>query len=149
MEKLAVIKIRSSISKSNLINKSLRVLGLKKLYSCTIINDSEVNRGILKNIESVITYGEIDANTLSKLLIKRGMISNKKRIAASEQDINAFCDSFLKNEKKLNELGIKNMFNLHPPIKGFEKKGKKAPFSLKGAFGYRGKEINNLLERMI
>jgi large subunit ribosomal protein L30 len=77
------------------------------------------------------------------------MISNKKRIAASEQDINAFCDSFLKNEKKLNELGIKNMFNLHPPIKGFEKKGKKAPFSLKGAFGYRGKEINNLLERMI
>jgi large subunit ribosomal protein L30 len=81
MEKLAVIKIRSSISKSNLINKSLRVLGLKKLYSCTIINDSEVNRGILKNIESVITYGEIDANTLSKLLIKRGMISNKKRIA--------------------------------------------------------------------
>jgi large subunit ribosomal protein L30 len=41
------------------------------------------------------------------------------------------------------------MFNLHPPIKGFEKKGKKAPFSLKGAFGYRGKEINNLLERMI
>ncbi len=149
MEKLAVIKIRTDIGKNKAIKDGLRVLGLKKLYSCVILDNSPQNKGILNIIDSVVTYGEIDAKTLSKLLLKRGRISNKKKIEAKEQDINSFSESFLKGEKKIADLGIKNLFNLHPPIKGFERKGKKAPFSLKGSFGYRGDKINELLNRMI
>ncbi len=149
MEKLAVIKIRSGIGKSSAIKEGLRVLGLKKLYSCVLIDNSLQNKGILNKIDSVVTYGEIDAKTLSKLLAKRGRISNKKRISADEQSVNAFSELFLKGEKKLTDLGIKNLFGLHPPIKGFERKGKKTPFALKGVFGYRGSEINGLLEKMI
>jgi large subunit ribosomal protein L30 len=149
MEKLAVIKIRTDIGKNKAIKDGLRVFGLKKLYSCVILDNSQRNKGILNIINSVITYGEIDSKTLSKLLLKRGRISNKKKIEAKEQDINTFLESFFKGEKKLKDLGIKNIFNLHPPIKGFERKGKKAPFSLKGAFGYRGDKINELLDRMI
>ena len=149
MEKLAVIKIRSDIGKSRDISEGLRVLGLKKLHSCVLVNNSPVNKGILTKIESVVTYGEIDSKTLSKLFMKKGKISNKKDITASEQEISVFSDAFLKNEKKLSDIGIKNMFHLHPPVKGFERKGKKVPFSLKGAFGYRGQAINELLGRMI
>ena len=149
MEKIAVIKIRTDIGKNKAIKEGLRVFGLKKLYSCVILDNSPRNKGILNIIDSVVTYGEIDSKTLSKLLLKRGRISNKKKIEAKEQDINSFSESFLKGEKKITDLGVKNLFNLHPPIKGFERKGKKAPFSLKGVFGYRGDKINELLDRMI
>ncbi|MCL4372963.1 50S ribosomal protein L30 [Candidatus Parvarchaeota archaeon] len=149
MEKLAVIKIRTDIGKNKAIKDGLRVFGLKKLYSCALVDNSPRNKGILNIINSVVTYGEIDSKTLSKLLLKRGRISNKKKIEMKEQDINSFSESFLKGEKKIADLGVKNIFNLHPPIKGFERKGKKTPFSLKGAFGYRGDKINELLDRMI
>lgn len=149
MEKIAVIKIRSDIGKNKAIKDGLRVFGLKRLYSCVIVDNSPRNKGILNIIDSVVTYGEIDANTISKLLLKRGRISNKKKIDAKEQEITSFSESFLKGEKKIKDIGVKNLFNLHPPIKGFERKGKKTPFSLKGSFGYRGSKINELLERMI
>ena len=40
-------------------------------------------------------------------------------------------------------------FRMHPPRGGFERKGIKVPFSRGGAYGYRGKEINELIRRMI
>jgi large subunit ribosomal protein L30 len=149
MEKIAIIKIRSDIGKNKAIKEGLRVFGLRKLYSCVVVDNSPQNKGLLNIINAVVTYGEIDTKTLSKLLLKRGRVSNKKKIDAKEQDINSFSESFIKGEKKMKDIGVKNLFNLHPPIKGFERKGKKAPFSLKGAFGYRGDKINELLERMI
>ena len=48
---------------------------------------------------------------------------------------------------KLKTVGIKPIFRLHPPRKGYE--GIKRPFTMKGALGNRGDKINNLLERMI
>ena len=43
----------------------------------------------------------------------------------------------------------KQFFRLQPPIKGFERKGIKKPFSIGGALGYRGEKINELIKRMI
>ena len=42
---------------------------------------------------------------------------------------------------------IKPVFRLNPPKKGF--KGVKKSFTNRGSLGYRGKEINKLIERMI
>lgn len=41
------------------------------------------------------------------------------------------------------------VYHLCPPRGGYEKKGTKIPFSLGGAYGYRGPEINRLIERML
>ncbi len=41
------------------------------------------------------------------------------------------------------------VYHLHPPIKGFDRKGIKESFSKGGALGYRGEKINQLLKRMI
>lgn len=43
----------------------------------------------------------------------------------------------------------RQFFRLHPPRGGFERKGIKVPFSRGGAYGYRGKEINELIRRML
>lgn len=53
--------------------------------------------------------------------------------------------------KELNEKrpSAKKFFSLHPPRGGFERKGIKKPFNLKGALGYRGDKINVLIKKMI
>lgn len=43
----------------------------------------------------------------------------------------------------------KTFFRLHPPIKGWERKGTKISYSSGGATGYRGEKINELVKRMI
>ncbi|MBD3361935.1 50S ribosomal protein L30 [Candidatus Woesearchaeota archaeon] len=40
-------------------------------------------------------------------------------------------------------------YALCPPKGGFDRKGIKMPFNKKGALGYRGDKINDLLKRMI
>lgn len=50
--------------------------------------------------------------------------------------------------KKKRDEG-KKFFRLNSPRKGFGRKGIKTPFTMGGALGCRGKEINDLIKRMI
>ena len=43
----------------------------------------------------------------------------------------------------------KKFYSLHPPRGGFERRGIKKPFKLKGALGYRGDKINDLIRKML
>ena len=51
----------------------------------------------------------------------------------------------LLREKK----GEKKVYHLHPPRKGFGRKGIKTVYKAGGALGNRGKDINNLIQRML
>jgi len=58
------------------------------------------------------------------------------------------------SEETLKELESKrekqnNHFTLQPPRGGFERKGIKTPYASKGALGYRGDKINELIKKMI
>ncbi|MCL4400685.1 hypothetical protein M1316_01780, partial [Candidatus Parvarchaeota archaeon] len=142
-------KIRSNLKKTGAIQTVLKNLKLDKLYSCVLLDKSESNLGMFKVAESVLTYGEIDKETLKKLLMRRSMLSNKKRYEWKEAELTAFVEDLLAGKKSLSDIKVKKIFHLHPPIKGFERNGKKAPYKLKGASGYRGNDINGLLQRMI
>ncbi len=149
MEKLCVIKIRTSMKKNSVIQKTEKALGLGRMYSCVITDKSDQYMGMLKVVESIITYGEVDKDTFKLLLKKRSEISNKRGFEWDQAELDKFADAFFDGKKKLSDAGIKRTFRLHPPIKGFERKGKKVPYTMKGAFGYRGNNINDLLKRMI
>lgn len=149
MEKLAVIRIRSNLRKARAVKAVTDGLNLRKLYSCVLMDKSDSNLGMLSSAESVLTYGEIDKETLKKLLLKRGRVSNAKKYEWDEAKLNSFAEEFMDGKRTLNDMKIKRVFNLHPPIKGFERMGKKTPYTLKGVFGYRGAAINSLLQRMI
>lgn len=43
----------------------------------------------------------------------------------------------------------KKVYHLKPPNNGFERKGIKLSYRKKGAYGYRGQAINDLLKRMM
>lgn len=52
-------------------------------------------------------------------------------------------------EEKLKQKEKKGIIRLHPPRKGYGRKGVKMPFTKKGAYGDRKEKINELIERML
>lgn len=126
-EKLAIIRIRGSIKVSTKFVDTMNMLRLYKQHCCVIVDATPSIKGMLKKVSSYITWGEIDDETLALLKEKRAE----------------------KTKDKEGKETIKPFFRLHPPRKGFERKGIKLPFKVGGALGYRGKKINDLIKRMM
>jgi len=150
----AVIRVRGNVHMRHEVMKSLAMLGLNRVNRLTIIPESEANKKMLKKIEAYITWGEIENSVLVKALEKRARTSIAKKASLEflkEKGYNSFEGLAKKIEegKTLQGVGLKTYIPLKPPSKGYERKGIKKSFSIGGALGYRGKEINPLLERML
>lgn len=120
-----VIRIRGLVNIKAPISETMEKLCLYRRNYCAII--SEKNLGMIKKVKDYVTYGEIDKETETELINKKG-------------------------EKKKNHDGsesLKKFFRLNPPKGGFERKGIKVAYSQKGALGYRGNKIVDLLKRML
>ncbi len=120
-EKLAIIRIRGSVGIKKEIKDTLKMLKLFKKNWCVIVDKNDANIGMAKKVKDYATYGEIDKETLDKLMKCSG------------------------KDKK----GKLKPFRLCPPNGGFERKGIKFSFSIGGALGYRGKKINDLIKKMM
>jgi len=112
--------------------------------------------GMIEKIKDFVTFGELDKETFTKLLKARGRLAGNKPLTEDylkskiNSDFQKFSDDFVAFKTELKIIpGIKQFFRLHPPIGGFERQGIKKTFAEGGALGYRGKEINKLLQRMI
>ena len=120
---MAVVLIRGTVSLSPDVKKALDLLMLRRKHCCVLLKNTESNMGQLFKLKDYITYGEIDESTLKQLQDKRG--------------------------DKQEDGTLKPFYRLSPPKGGFNRKGIKKPYSIGGALGYRGQEINTLLRRMI
>jgi len=79
MQLLAVIRLRGTQGLKPEEEKTLELLNLHKVNHAVLVPDNKVVRGMLKKVEYIVTYGEIDKETLALLLSKRGrLIGNKK-----------------------------------------------------------------------
>ena len=87
---------------------------------------------------------EIDNGILQILLEKRARKVGDEKITAEEIKHTLIG---MQSGKNLQSLNIKPVFRLTPPSKGFKKSIKQ--HYPDGELGYRGKEINELLKRMI
>ena len=154
--KLAAIQIRGGIMMSSEIKDTLNLLKLTRKNSCVVVDNNPIYLGMLVKLKDFITWGEIDKDTLKNLLEKRGKLAANKHLTSEylkdkvRMDLDAFADAFMNGKIKLKNVpGLKNYFRLKPPVHGFERKGIKKQFSLGGALGYRGKNINELIRRML
>lgn len=116
---VAVILIRSPIDISYDKRHTLDLLNLNKRNGCVVFEKSPAILGMIKKVKDLVTWGEINDKTLASL----------------------------KDTKKNNKKN--NVYSLHPPQGGFERKGIKVPFNVGGALGYRGDKINDLIKRML
>ncbi|WP_456422046.1 50S ribosomal protein L30 [Thermococcus sp.] len=155
MAKLALIRLRSGIRARGEVRDTLAMLRLHRINHLVIVDDTPSYRGMIQKVKDYITWGEIDKETLVKLLKKRGRLVGNKPITDEYvqeklgMSIEEFAEKVINGEMKLKDLpNIKPVFRLHPPRGGL-KGSKKRSFKEGGALGYRGEKINELIERML
>ncbi|MFH1325736.1 MAG: uL30 family ribosomal protein [archaeon] len=140
---ICIIRIKGQVGLRRDVKETLDRLGLRKKYSCVVINPNMENKGMIKKINDLAAYGEINDETFTELIEKRGQLidngSKTKKIDAKKM-----VDEINKG-KKYKELNLKPFFRLHPPRKGIESK-KHFP---KGVLGNNKDKINDLVKRML
>lgn len=68
--KIIVIRMRGEVSKRKEILDTFRMLGLKKLYSAKLLENTPSNMGMVKKVENFAAWGEAAEET-EKLLESR------------------------------------------------------------------------------
>jgi len=139
----AVIRLRGSINLRKDIKDTLAMLRLNRKMHCVLIKENDVMKGMLQKVRNWITWGEVDDDILKLLIAKRARkIADKKLTEQEAEEV----FKKIKENQKVPE-GVKPVFRLTPPSKGFKESIKQHYPA--GELGYRGKEINELLKRMI
>lgn len=144
----AIIRIRGNVNLKPNVKKSLENLRLFRKNHLVLLPETEENRKLLRTVEDYVTYGEINNQTLLKLIEKRGRISGNRKIS----ELNLTAENVVaevEKGKKLKEIGLKPVFRLNSPSKGFEREGIRKHFNVGGALGYRKEDINQLVLRMM
>lgn len=150
----AVIRIRGTVEISKKIKDTLKMLRLERVNNCVILEENPSFKGMLQKVKDFITWGEVEKDILVKMFKKRLRLKGKKRIdekvlkeVTGFNSFEEFVDALAEGRVKLRDYEkIDPVFRLTPPSKGFKSVKEYWP---KGDLGYRGKEINELLERMI
>jgi large subunit ribosomal protein L30 len=111
---------------------------------------------MLVRARDMLTWGEVDHKTLTRLLSKRlrsKMAGNRKvdeqvlKQVTGFNSFDQFAQALLAGKVKLKDFSqLKLTFRLTPPSGGFKSVREHWP---RGDLGYRGKKINELLERMM
>jgi len=128
---------------------------LHKINHLSLLPENDSAKGMLNKAQSHVTFGEIDEDTLTKLLKKKARLMGEKKLDDAffkAQKIKSFeelAKLLLEGKTELKKLGIKPVFRLKPPSKGYEKEGIKKPFKVGGVSGYRASEMNALIKKMI
>ena len=102
-------------------------------------SDNRDTMGMLEQVKFFVAYGNIDKETLAKLINARGQKVDGKKFNAEE------VAEELINGKSLSDLGFKPFFRLHPPRGGIDSKIQYP----KGVLGNNKNDINKLVERML
>jgi len=151
----AAVRIRGTVNVNPNIKKTLQLLNLTKVNHCILLEEKPSVKGMLQVAKDYITWGEINQDVLSKLITARGKLEGDKEVtndyiksATSYDNVDKLSKAIMDNKFKYKEIpNVKPIFRLSPPRKGY--RGVKRAFAKKGALGYRGKEINKLIDRMI
>ena len=150
-----VIRVRGQPDVNYNIEYTMGLLGLNKVNNCTVIPENPSTKGMLQVIKDYCTWGEIDEATLAALIRARGKVVGDKALDdaylkenSEFATVDEMAKAIIENNYKMKDVvGVKPIFRLHPPIKGYE--GNKRSFQNGGALGYRGAKINDLVNRMI
>jgi large subunit ribosomal protein L30 len=153
----AVVRIRGRTHIKKEVEDTMRYMGLTRKNYCTILPEGETATRMIFKAKDYITWGPVDEKTVEALLKERGRIAGDKKLTdqyvkanSKITDIKSLAQALSKGEIKIKEVnGLKPIFRLNPPRKGFEREGIKKPYNLGGALGNRKEKIKDLIMRMI
>jgi large subunit ribosomal protein L30 len=151
----AVIRVRGTVNIKPDIKKTMQLLRLTRANHCVLLEENAVYKGMLQMVKDYTTWGEINKETLTKLLSMRGKLIGDKPLteeylkkAAPYHSFEKLSEAIIDNKVKYNDIPeVKPLFRLNPPKKGH--RTVKRSFVNKGSLGYRKDAINLLIERML
>ncbi len=132
---LAVIRVRGRPGVRHDIRETLERLNLRRVNNLALVYGTKPNLGMVNKCKDFITYGEISEETLGKL-------AERKEIKLKKEELREVFEG-----KRKPQEAITMPIKMHPPRRGYE--GTKLSYSNKGALGYRGEKVNDLLKRMM
>jgi large subunit ribosomal protein L30 len=142
---IAVVRVRGIRKVNPKIRKTLELLRLNRPNHCVVLKGSKQDIGMLRVVKDYIAFGEIDEETLFRLLYKRGTKGSKKLKELMEKDkIKEAAKGIAGGKTRIPDIGDP-VFMLHPPRKGYRNTKKMYPF---GDLGKRD-DMNLLLRRMM
>ncbi len=134
---LAVIRVRGRVKVRQSIAETLDRLNLRRVNNLVLVNAGNSSyMGMVKKCKDFVTFGEIDKETLGKLLNAKGVTADA---SATE--------SLISGSASPKELKIDMPMRMHPPKRGYE--GIKNAYTNGGSLGYRSDGINKLIARML
>ncbi len=133
----AAVMVKGTVKITRNVLDTLEKLKLGRPNSCAVVPSDLVHKGMLKKVAEFATWGEVTEETLANLLQKRGRMAEKDAKAAAKKAV---------KEGTLKGIAPSTVFSLSPPSGGLRRVRLNYP---RGDTGYRGAEINKLVERMI
>lgn len=150
---IAAIRIRGRTGVKREIEDTMKMLRLRRINHAVILEENPSYQGMLQKAKDYITWGEIDEKTLTSIIEKRAKLPGNQPVtpeylkeSTNYKSIKELSKAVI-NGAKLEEAGIKPVFRLHPPRKGYE--NIKKAYNEGGSLGYRGGNIGVLLKKMI
>ena len=151
----AVLRLRGKGDVRADVKDTLRMLHLTRQNHCSIIPQNPTYLGMLQLVKDHVTWGEVEAEVLAKMLLKRGRRVGDKPIDdafvkahSKYKSIWDLSQAIAKGEASFADVGeLRPVLRLPPPRRGY--RGIKRGYHDGGDLGYRGKAINELLQRML
>ena len=152
---LAVIRIRGTTGIRPKAAKTAELLRLHRINHMVLVDDSETTRGMLQAVKDYVTWGEIDDSTIELVLKHRAQLKGHNYLGEDNlKEISGF-STFKDLAKALNKGKVKfkdikdivPVIRLNPPRGGYESIRKQV--KQEGSSGYRGKDINSLILKML
>lgn len=157
-----VVRILGTYGVSPKVRKILQLLRLLQINNGAFLRVNKATQNMLVRVAPYVTWGEPTVETVSKLIYKRGyaringqriQISNNAMVKAALGKYGINCVEDIVHEivtcgpnfKIVNS--FLNVFKLNTPTGGF--KAKKINFVEGGDAGFRGIQINGLLNKML
>jgi len=155
---LLAVRLRGTVGDTPEVERTMESLMMERTFQARLLEDNASVRGMLRKVQSLVAWGEVDPGVLAALLVKRAERDGAGRLdeeflrsRLGSTGFDSLAKSLVAGELGLRELwraGVKPRFRLHPPKGGFKRSTRRA-FSDGGETGYRGSEINSLVRRMI
>ena len=152
---LVAVRIRGISDISQETKDTLMMLRLTRNCHATLLDSRPAYNGMLIKSKNCITWGEASKETIAELLKKRGRLAGDNKLTdeyvkeLGYDSLDDLAEALFNVDVEFSSLpGVKPLFRLRPPSKGFKGKVKKS-FAAGGEAGYRGEAINDLLKRML
>lgn len=152
---LAIVRIRGLKHIRHDVKHTFMDFRLDRKNHCVIVNEGKQTDGMLSKVKDYVAYGPIKAETIAKLVEKRGRMEGDKKVTAEAlkaHKLASFSDlgkHIVEGKITLEKVGIKPVFRLNSPKKGFARVGIKQPVSMKGDLGFHKDGVDELIGRMI